>query len=201
MRYDVDSIENRDPKAIERTLRMLEPALERWFHPEVRGLERIPEGKGLYVANHNAGILIFDVYILGSALYRSRGLDDLPFALAHDLAVLSPIAHELLVPLGAVRASPANARKLFAAEKKVLVYPGGDKEAFRPWLQRDRIVFGRRMGYVRLALREGVPIIPIVTAGAHSALVVLDDGGRVARALGIDQLFRVKVFPIVVSVP
>ncbi len=201
MRYDVDSIENRDPAAIERTVSFLEPLLERFFHPDVRGFDRIPSGPGLYVANHNGGILLFDAYILGCALYRNCATADLPYALAHDLAVLPPVAHELLVPLGAVRASQKNARKLFRAGRKVLVFPGGDKEAFRPFSARDRIVFGERHGYVRLALREGVPIIPCVTAGAHSAFVVLDDGGRIAKSLLLDRLFRVNVFPIVLSAP
>ena len=55
MRYDVDSIDNRSRRAIERALAVLEPALAALFHPVVRGLERIPEGPGLYVANHSGG--------------------------------------------------------------------------------------------------------------------------------------------------
>lgn len=201
MRYDVDSIENRDRAAIERTLGALEPILEKLFHPVVRGFERIPEGPGLYVANHNGGVLFPDVYVLGSALMRHRGMDDLPYALAHDMAVRPPVVNQIFAPLGGVRASPENAHKLFAARRKVLVFPGGDVEALRPFKDRDKIVFGERRGYLRLAITEGVPILPVVTAGAHSGLVVLDDGGRIAKFLGIDRALRVKVCPIVLSVP
>jgi 1-acyl-sn-glycerol-3-phosphate acyltransferase len=201
MRYDVDSIENRDRGAIERTLAALEPILERLFHPVVRGLERIPEGPGLYVANHNGGVLFPDVYVIGSALMRRRGMEDLPYALAHDMAVRPPIVNQIFAPLGGVRASPENAHKLFEARRKVLVFPGGDVEALRPFKDRDKIVFGDRRGYLRLAITEGVPILPVVTAGAHAGLVVLDDGGRIAKFLGIDRALRVKVCPIVLSVP
>ncbi|WP_236516618.1 1-acyl-sn-glycerol-3-phosphate acyltransferase [Sandaracinus amylolyticus] len=200
-RYDVDSIDNRDRKAIERTLKVLEPVLERFFSPVIRGLDRVPSGPGLYVANHNGGVLFPDTYVLGAALYRHGGLEDLPYALAHDMAVRTPIANQILVPLGGVRASPANAHKLFEAGRKVLVYPGGDVEALRPFKDRDKIVFGERRGYLRLAIEEGVPLIPVVTAGAHAGLMVLDDGGRIARWLGIDRLLRVKVCPVVLSVP
>jgi 1-acyl-sn-glycerol-3-phosphate acyltransferase len=201
MHYDVDSIENRDRRRIERVVSALEPWLETFFRPVVRGLDRIPPGPGLYVANHNGGMLFPDAYVFGVALYRTCGMEDLPFALAHDIVVRPPGANQLFVPLGGVRASPENAHKLFAAQQKVLVFPGGDVEALRPFRHRDRIVFGERRGYVKLAIREGVPIIPVVSAGAHAGMVVLDDGGRVAHFLGIDRLFRIKVFPIVVSVP
>lgn len=201
MRFDVDSIDNRDRRAIERTVGFLEPLLEKFFHPVVRGLERIPAGPGLYVANHNGGVLFPDAYVLGATIYRRCGMEDLPYVLAHDMAVRPPIVNEMMVPLGGVRASPENAHKLFAANRKVLVFPGGDVEALRPHRDRDKIVFGERRGYVRLAIQEGVPIIPAVTAGAHSGLFVLDDGGRIARFLGIDRSMRVKVCPVVISVP
>ena len=201
MRYDVDSIDNRSRRAIERALAILEPALAALFHPVVRGLERIPEGPGLYVANHSGGILFPDAYALGAAIYRTCGIEDLPYVLAHDLAVRPPIANSIFPPLGGVRASPENATKLFEARRKVLVFPGGDVEALRPFKDRDKIVFGERRGYVRLAIEHGVPVIPSVTAGAHAGLIVLDDGGRIARFLGIDRSMRVKVCPIVFSIP
>ena len=199
--YDADSIENRDARAVERAIEVLEPLLERWFHPLVRGLSRIPDGPGLYVANHNGGVLMPDVFVLATALYRARDMEDLPYALCHELAVSTPWLNHTLVPLGAVRAKPENAAKLFAARRKVLVYPGGDLEVLRPYRDRNRIVFGARRGYVRLAIEHGVPIIPTVTAGAHEGFVVLTDGHKLAKALRIDKLLRVNVLPVTLSVP
>jgi 1-acyl-sn-glycerol-3-phosphate acyltransferase len=201
VRYDVDSIENRDPRKVERIVRRLEPWLETFFHPVVRGLEHVPSGPGLYVANHNGGLLFPDAFVLGVTLYRRCGIGDLPYALAHDMACRPLPMNRTLVPLGLVRASRENARKLFAAHKKVLVYPGGDVEALRPFRDRDRIVFDERRGYLRLALEEGVPIIPVVSAGAHSGFVVLSDGRSIAHRLHVDRDLRVKVFPIVLSLP
>ncbi len=199
--YDPDSLENRDPAKIAEFLDRMDPVLERFFHPRVSGLQRIPSGPTLYVANHNAGVLMPDVFIVASAIFRQRGLDDLPFALAHDLALKAPALNRMLCPLGAVRARAGTAERILAAGHKALVYPGGDVEVMRPFSQRDKIVFGQRRGYVKLALRAGVPISPIVTAGAHSAFVVLDDGGNVARALGLDRWARVNVRPTILSFP
>lgn len=199
--FDPDSLDNRDPAKIAALLDALDPVLERFFHPTVRGLARIPEGPALYVANHNAGVLMPDVYILASALFRRRGLVDLPYALAHDLAVCTPAGNKMLCPLGAVRARPGTAERIFAHGSKALVYPGGDLEVMRPFAKRDEIVFGERRGYIKLALKTGVPISPVVTAGAHSGFIVLDDGGRVARALGLPKWARVNVLPTVLSFP
>ncbi len=99
---------------------------------------------------------------------RSIGVAHLPTLLLHDVMWRMPFA-SWLERAGAVRASAANADALLAAGKKVLVYPGGDREVFRPFTHRDRIELGDRRGYVRLAITHGVLIIPVVTSGIQSA--------------------------------
>lgn len=199
--YDVDSIDNRDPKLIERLTHTLGPVLERYFSPEVRGLELIPEGAALYVGNHSGGLLSADSFILGQHLFERHGVDAVPYGLAHDLAVKLPVLQQILVPLGAVRASPDAAHRLFEAGRKVLVYPGGDRESLRPFKDRNRVEFAGRKGYMRLAVREGVPIVPIVAAGAHATFVVLDDGRWISEGLGMHRWARLDVFPISVALP
>ncbi len=83
----------------------------------------------------------------------------------------------------------------------LLDYPGGDHEVFRTWRDRNRIDFGDRLGFVRLALRTQVPVVPAVSIGAHETLVVLTRGERLARFLRYDKLFRVKVMPLVLGPP
>ena len=70
---------------------------------------------------------------------------------------------------------------------------------FRPWSERNRIDFGGRVGFVRLALRTQVPVVPAVSVGAHETVVVLTRGEAVARALGLDRPFRVKVLPLLLG--
>lgn len=200
-RYDIDSIENRDPAAIRRLADWLEPFVRRYFRPVVTGLERIPRGPCLYVGNHNGGLLTPDTFVFGIAAYRRLGIDALPYGLGHEQAIRWPGVHQLLVPLGAVRAGHDMAARLFAAGHKALVYPGSDLDAFRPYRLRDRIVFGPRRGYIRLALRQDVPIVPLVAAGAHATWIVLDDGQWLARAIGADRWLRSKCAPIALSIP
>jgi 1-acyl-sn-glycerol-3-phosphate acyltransferase len=71
----------------------------------------------------------------------------------------------------------------------------------RSFVDRNRIIFGGRTGYVRLALSARVPLVPVVAAGAHSTLIILNDGRWLATAIGAPRLFRTRVWPIALSVP
>jgi len=193
-------VDERNLDTVDAFLDAIEKPLDSWFRPVVRGFDRIPEGSAMVVANHNGGILMPDVWMIASAFRRARGSAQLPYALGHDAALDAPLLGPALKALGGARACHRSANALFRAGKKVLVFPGGDVENLRPFSARDRIVFGGRMGYVRLAIRHGVPIAPIVTSGAHSGMLVIDDGQKLARALGLNKL-RIHVLPTVLSVP
>lgn len=199
--HDVNSLDNRDPMVLERFADIAGPILWKWFRPRVRGLDKIPDGGALYVGNHSGGFMTPDTWILAVALTRERGTDDVPYALAHQVVMEAPLTNRLLPAMGAIAANPENAHRVFAAGRKVLVYPGGDLDAFRPSRDRGRIIFGPRRGYVRLALHEGVPIIPVVSAGSHDVWWVVSDGRWLSRLLRTHRFLRTDVLPITVSVP
>jgi 1-acyl-sn-glycerol-3-phosphate acyltransferase len=100
-----------------------------------------------------------------------------------------------------VPAHPENARKLLERDRAVLVYPGGDRDAYKPWAARHRVTFAGRMGFIRLALRTQAPIVPVVSVGAHDALLVLTDGADLARRLGLKKRLRMDVLPVSLALP
>jgi 1-acyl-sn-glycerol-3-phosphate acyltransferase len=199
--YDPDRLDQREPEHVARCARVVRAVHARWHRAEVRGLEHIPPDAALYVGNHSGGLWTPDTFIFCQAVHDARGIVDVPYGLAHDLGVDVLPLNRLMVPLGAVRAAPGNAERLLAAGRKVLVYPGGDEDALRPFRQRGRVVFGGRRGYARLALRTGAPIVPVVASGAHSGFVVLSDMRRLARLLRADRWARLKVFPLILCAP
>lgn len=199
--YDIDSLENMDLGIIDILYRLVRRPFERYFRYESRGVQRIPPGAGLYVGNHSGGLITPDSFLFGCALYRERGPQDMPYGLGHEIAISMPVLHQIVMPLGAVRASHANARKIFAAGRKALVYPGSDFDDMRSFGDRNRVVFNGRRGYIRLALGEGVPIIPVVTCGSHETFIVLSDGQWIARLIRSDLWMRSKVWPITLSIP
>jgi 1-acyl-sn-glycerol-3-phosphate acyltransferase len=102
---------------------------------------------------------------------------------------------------GALEAGWGNARRVLDRGGIVLVYPGGDHEAFRPFRDRDRIDFGGRTGFARLALRAGVPIVPAVSCGAHDTVIVLSRGERLAASNPVFRHFRIKTMPFLLGPP
>ena len=200
-RYNIDRIDQRNDKLIEKIAPYVHFILRNYFRSTVKGIYRIPEGPALYVGNHNAAMLVPDSFIFASEICMKKGVRAVPYGLGHEVTISLPFIHQFIVPLGAVRASHENAHQLFQHQKKVIVYPGGDIDAMRPFRHRNKIIFGERKGYIRLALRENVPIIPLVTAGAHSVYIIIDDMRWLARLLRLDKFARIKVFPLTLSIP
>jgi 1-acyl-sn-glycerol-3-phosphate acyltransferase len=115
------------------------------------------------------------------------------------MRTLTPVGR-LLQRFGAIRASPENARRVLRSGGALLVYPGGELDAFRHTKKRDAIVFGPRDGYVRVAQETGAPIVPIVVHGAHRSAYILSEGEQIVRLLRLERL-RMERFPVALSLP
>jgi len=198
---DRDLGSRRDPDFIRAHLDKVASVFDRYHGASVEGLEHVPAGRALLVGNHSGGVMSPDMFALMLAWWRHFGADEPAYGLAHDLPFLIPGFGTLMSKAGAVKASQANAMELLRRDAKVLVYPGGDIDAYRPWSRRNEIVFGDRVGFIRLALRTGAPIVPVVAAGSHDALRILTDGRGIARMLGLKRCARVEVFPISLCLP
>lgn len=174
--------------------------VRRYHRLEISGELATPEEPVLFVANHGFGSL-FDLHVLSclAALEELR-LDRPVVILVHQLAWTVGLGG-LLERIGAQKASTQTARQALQAGKHVLVFPGGDLDAFKARKDKDRIVFQGRRGFARLAIDAGVPIVPIVTAGAGDTLLVLSDGQGLARLLWLDRLLRLKALPVSLTFP
>ncbi len=196
-----DPLEEREPEFIRATLPAYQRLAKLYFRPEVRGLEHIPDGPVLLVGNHSGGTLIADTFVFTYAFYEHFGADRLFHQLAHDLAVKLPALSALLRKYGTVAASHENARRALDAGAAVLVYPGGDWESYRPSWRSGDVDFGGRSGFVRLAMAQEVPIVPVVAIGGQETALFLTRGERMAKLLQLDRLLRIKVLPVQLAPP
>ncbi len=185
-------------------LRRMLPLLEIWSHyfgAEVRGFEHVPAtGPLLLVGNHSGGILTPDTGIFFAAWYRARGLESPLIGLAFDGAFGLPWFRDLMRRIGEVPASRENAARALDEGSAVLVYPGGDHECFRPWTDRDRIDFQGRKGFVELALRKQVPVLPVVSHGGHHSICILTRGEWLGRLFSSERI-RTPTFPMALQIP
>jgi 1-acyl-sn-glycerol-3-phosphate acyltransferase len=194
-------LDERDPDFIRERLPLVWLVASLWFRGEVRGLGNIPEsGPVLLVGNHSGGNLTPDTIVFTLAFNTYFGVERAFYQLAHNLVLATPTLGYLR-KFGTVAASPGNARKALRAGAALLVYPGGDYEAHRPSWESSRIDFDRRKGFIRLALEQDVPIVPVVSIGGQETAMFLTRGDRLARLLALDRMFRLKVLPISIAAP
>lgn len=176
--------------------------LHGYFRARVHGLDRLPSGPFLAVGNHSGAGLVPDT-LVWLAAYHSAGLPTPLLTLAHDQMFDSfpdPLAR-WVARYGAIRASRERTLEALRSGYAVQVYPGGDHDACRPFADRNKVVFAGRTGYVDIAREAGVPIVPIASVGGHETLIILREGKRVARWLGVDRRRRLKSFPLSLSIP
>jgi 1-acyl-sn-glycerol-3-phosphate acyltransferase len=196
-----DDLDEWDPEYIRRTLPLWRTLFGTYFRSEVRGMENIPEkGPVLLVGNHSGGIVIVDTFIFAFEFYARFGPERRFHQLAHDLAARLPTTGSLR-RYGTLNASHENARAALRAGAAVLVYPGGDYETFRPSWESDEVELAGRRGFVKLALSERVPIVPVVAIGGQETALFITRGQALARRLRLDRLLRVKVLPVSLGPP
>jgi len=194
-------LDDRDPDYIRENLPAMWLLATLYFRAEVRGLGNVPEEGGvLLVANHSGGNVSPETGIITLAFSAYFGVERRYHQLAHNLVVSTP-GLGFLRKYGTVAASHENARLALGSGAALLVFPGGDYEVHRPSWHRNRVDFGGRKGFIRLALEQNVPIVPIVTVGGQETALFLTRGEGIAKALRIDKLFRLKVLPISIALP
>jgi 1-acyl-sn-glycerol-3-phosphate acyltransferase len=194
-------LDERDPDYIRETLPGLWMLASLYFRAEVRDLEHIPEeGPVLLVGNHSGGNVTPDTSVFTLAFSTYFGVERRFHQLAHNL-VLSMPGLGWLRKYGTVAATPGNAERALDEGAALLVYPGGDYEVHRPSWESGRVDFGGRKGFIRLAQRKGVPIVPVVSIGGQETALFISRGEGLAKVLGLDRMFRLKVLPISLSLP
>lgn len=195
-------LEARDPEFIRYQLPAMWLLATLYFRAEVRGLERIPEeGPLLLVGNHSGGNMTPDSMVFLLAFNAYFGVERPLHILAHSLVTSWPGVGAFLRRWGVITAGPEAARAALDGGACVLVYPGGDLETHRPWSARHEIRFDGRKGFLRLARDAAVPIVPVVADGGQETFLPLTDGRRLARALGLDRVGRLKVLPVSLALP
>lgn len=201
------SLDKRDPQFIEAMMPALSIIYNFYFRVYTSGWENVPDEKVLVVGSHNGGLASPDTSMMLYDWIRRFGTERPIYGLMHPKVwEVFPQIVGYAMKAGAVRAHPKMAHKAFKAGATVLVYPGGAEDVFRPYQMRDQIYFAGRKGFIKLALRENVPILPAISWGAHDTLIVLTDLYKYMRKLhqlGMPWILNIDplVFPVYLGMP
>src|SRR3954467_9576713 len=172
-----------------------------WFRMEMDGWENLPDPPVLLVGIHSGAPFVWDAWTVGVQWWRRFGQERPLHGTAHDALMAIPVIGRYFRAMGVLPAAPDSIATALAEGRDVAVWPGGEVDSLRPWSERDRANLAGRKGFVKLAIRAGVPIVPIATVGGADAMPVLIRGDGLSRTLRLDKLLRLKVFPVAVSLP
>ncbi len=202
------SLQERDPRVIQSLMPLWGWLYHHYFRVQTSGWENIPSDKKvLFVGSHNGGFAAPDMFTIVYDWFRRFGVSRPVYGLMHPKVwQLSPPLGQLAAFCGAIEAHPKMAIAALSSGASVLVYPGGLQDVFRPYNLRHKIYFAGRQGFIKLALRENVPIVPVISCGAHDTLIVLADCYKIMQQLhswGMPWLFGIdpEVFPIYLGLP
>lgn len=187
------------PEQIKWILPFMMWVYEYYFRVESQGLENVPSGRVLLVANHS-GQIPLDGMMIGTALL-TEGQPPRPLRSMVERWVPSlPHVSRLFARLGQVLGTPENCRYLLEEDEAVLVFPEGARGISKTLDKSYQLQeFGH--GFMRLAMETGTPIVPVGVVGAEEQYPALWNLERVARVLSmpafpLSPTFFIPVFGI-----
>ena len=160
-----------DPRQMDRLAAILAP-FRRVTQPKVFGIERIPHRPVLFVGNHSRYSFL-DLPFMMSELWERRQI--MVRGLGDHAHYAIPVWRDLLTMGGMVRGTRENVRALMRDGQNILVFPGGADEVFKARGHEYQLMWRERLGFVRLAIEFGYPIVPFAAVGAEEMLHVLVD--------------------------
>jgi 1-acyl-sn-glycerol-3-phosphate acyltransferase len=195
------SLDGPDWDFMERQKYLWNPLMDYWFRMEIEGWEHIPEPPVLLIGIHSGAPFVWDAWTVGAQWWRRFGAERALHGTAHDALMALPVIGSYFRKMGVLPARRESIEAALEAGHDVALWPGGERDSLRPWLERDTATLAGRTGFIKLAIRAGVPIVPIATIGGADAMPVLLSGRRLAKLLALDRVARLKMFPIALQLP
>jgi 1-acyl-sn-glycerol-3-phosphate acyltransferase len=195
------TLEDTDWDFFERQKYFWNPLIDYWFRMEIEGWEKLPDPPALLIGIHAGAPFPWDAWTVGIQWWRHFGRERRLHGTAHDALMATPVVGSYFRKMGVLPAAADSITAALAAGRDVALWPGGERDSLRHWTQRDEAVLAGRMGFIKLAIRSSVPIVPMSTIGGPDSMPVLATGRRLARALQLDKVARLKMFPIAFQAP
>jgi 1-acyl-sn-glycerol-3-phosphate acyltransferase len=193
--YPIDEFGYDQQLSREVLLPLFRPIVDQYFRVRTFGMNRIPpKGSALVVANHS-GTVALDSLILQAVIAlrhpKQRVLRNVGADLVFQLPVVGPMARKI----GNVLACDEDTYALLGRGELVGVFPEGYKGVGKGWRDRYRLQRFGRGGFIEVALRAQVPIIPVSIVGAEEAFPMIGNIQPLAR------LLRLPYFPVTPTFP
>ena len=175
-----------DPSFLPRVAALPYQMYRRWWRVENEGIENLPDEPCIVVSNHTGQVPIDAMMIVIAALLDAKNPRLLRSMVDHFVGTL-PFVGSFFERCGQVAGTPENAEYLLAHDYSLLVFPEGQRGINKPIHQAYQMApFGH--GFMRLALRAGVPIVPVAVIGAEESIPSAGNLKRLGKRLGLPTL-------------
>jgi 1-acyl-sn-glycerol-3-phosphate acyltransferase len=179
----------------ERVYSLMEPLLNfyyrYWFRCDIEGIENVPATGGALLASNHSGAMPPDAPMIMQAIRNEHSSPRPLYMLGENWFKGYPGIGMLANKIGLVAAHPANAHRLLHDESRLaLVFPEGQKGSRKLYWQRYKLRRFGRGGFVKTAIRAGVPIVPIAVVGAEEAMPIF------AHVRALQKVTGLIYFPI-----
>jgi 1-acyl-sn-glycerol-3-phosphate acyltransferase len=158
-------------------------ALRVYHRYEVEGLPILARPGPALVVGYHGRPIAYDLCMLTVTLYERLGY--MPHGVIHGAFERQPVLKWLIDGLGFVTGDGEGMAAAVARGELILVQPGGTREGCRSFRHRYQVDWGERVGYLRLALRYGLPIVPVAASGVDDGYIGLNDGYALGKRLGV----------------
>ena len=175
--------------------------LDRYFRVEMTGWEHLPDNASMLIGIHSGTWLTMDAWTLCAQWWRRYQGQRILHGTAHDALMAMPGLGQYFRNVGVIPAKRESVTAAFAAGHDVVIWPGGEVDAMRSWSKRYDVVLGGRTGFIRQAIRSGVPIVPVATVGGHDTVFVLSECRKLAKILRLKKYLRTEIAPLVLGFP
>jgi 1-acyl-sn-glycerol-3-phosphate acyltransferase len=172
------NIEGARPGPLElAAMRLVLAPWKRLTAPRFYGLTHVPTDRPVLLAGNHTVMGLLDAPLMVLGLRERRGI--VVRSLGDHLHFRIPGWRLLLERGGVVEGTPENCHALMRGGETILVFPGGGREVFKRKGEKYRLLWGERLGFVRLAIEHGYPIVPFGAVGAEECFDILLDAGDV----------------------
>ena len=183
-----------DPETVKFAAVPIEWLYKHYFRVITQGLENVPDGRVLLVANHS-GQLPFDGMMIGASLVMERDPPRVVRSMVEKWVPRLPFISVFMARVGQIVGTPDNCRRLLRRDEAILVFPEGARGISKTFDKRYQLErFGT--GFMRLALETNTPIVPVAVVGAEEQIPSLMNLKKLANILGVPAFPVTPLFPL-----
>jgi 1-acyl-sn-glycerol-3-phosphate acyltransferase len=160
-----------------------------YFRTLVTGIENLPKGRVLVIANHSGQVPLDGVIIVASVFLEANP-PRIVRAMVEKWAQTLPFVSTFFAKCGQVVGVTENAIFLLQRGEAVLVFPEGTRGLAKTIHHRYELTeFG--LGFMRLALETDTPIVPLAVIGAEEQYI------SVANLRSLAKTLHMPSFPVI----